>query len=326
MTPSINKEFKWKHPDPGQLAFVFSDCDDSQKIVVQQAITDALDLASDAGQALSYDPMRPHWHRMFDKIFADKTVSPRRYLSPDWASSKYKRVGNGNSLPNEIIFHCSEAWGRYLSQINTNPVNGGTKTQCGVDTEAITIRIRSGDIPPANDPDNDPGTGAFRSGTHILLCDRFFAHPAMSALEPILEDNHISRWLDSHGSIMLHELMHASDSRIRDGGYGYSGCLAVARGQGPRDSSILPEFNAETWALFAISVSDWPRPNERRGRMRDWEWTDGYAVRRGLDSGYFKRDLLGLDTACPACNATIGADGESRRERLGVLAAPVGSP
>lgn len=86
MTPSINKEFKWKHPDPGQPAFVFSDCDDSQKIVVQQAITDALHLADDAARALFYDPMRPHWLRMFDKIFTDKTVTPRRSTSRDWAS------------------------------------------------------------------------------------------------------------------------------------------------------------------------------------------------------------------------------------------------
>lgn len=59
--------------------------------------------------------------------------------------------------------------------------------------------------------------------------------------------------------------------------------------------------------------------------MRDWEWTDGYAVKRPLDPGYFKRDLLGLDRACPACNATIGTAGPSRRGRIGVLAGPVGS-
>ncbi|KAM7220346.1 hypothetical protein V8F06_004312 [Rhypophila decipiens] len=264
MTPSINEEFMWKHPTFGQPAFVFSDCDGSQAMVVQDAITDALDLATDAGQALFYDPMRPHWLRMFDKVFTDKTVSPRRYLSRDYASTKYKRVGNGNSLPDEIIFHCSEAWGRYLSQINTYPGLAGTKAQCDQDTSS-----GAGISPPANDPDNNPGTGAFRSGTHIYLCHRFFTRPAMSALDPILTDGHIRRWLDSQGAIMLHELMHASDSRIRDGGYGYSGCLAVARGEGPHDASILPEFNADTWALFAISVSDWPRPNERGGRMRD---------------------------------------------------------
>ena len=77
---------------------------------------------------------------------------------------------------------------------------------------AITTKIRSGSFDPAVSPDYGPG-GAFRTGSHIMLCPAFFDLRPLSQIQPAtvgtLLDNQVNQ-----GTVMLHELMHVYSNYI----------------------------------------------------------------------------------------------------------------
>ncbi|KAK4238374.1 hypothetical protein C8A03DRAFT_33616 [Achaetomium macrosporum] len=191
----------------------------TQRDVILQAVADAVLLAANARDALT-NGLQPHQLSFFDLVFRD-SQGP---FSRAHVARRYDRIAQQtDGFPDELIFHCG---------------NG--------------CRIRSGTFPPDTFSDFGP-QGAFRSGVHITLCPIFFDnYPALNNIGPVtdgLDSGHQA----NQAWFILHELMHALDQSILDGGYGYLGAVNVAnRVIEPGRDDVTAIRNADTFALFAM--------------------------------------------------------------------------
>ncbi len=80
-------------------------------------------------------------------------------------------------------------------------------------SSALTSRIRSGDFPLKKDSQYGPN-GAFRSGSHITLCPRFFTSASLSNVPAVKAGRYIDDQ-DNKAWTVLHELMHVLSSAIK---------------------------------------------------------------------------------------------------------------
>ncbi|KAI0196340.1 hypothetical protein F4808DRAFT_474345 [Astrocystis sublimbata] len=248
---------------------LLTDCpvEDNGKII--QAYHDALNLAGEARDQLRLGgPNRARQiTRFFDKVFTDGTG---RRSSTQAIADQFNGIATENVLPSVLIFHCAVNWKLNLNARKSNLDLFDTRSDCSGRTTAVTTVIRSGRFGSKGDQDPDYGAnGAFRSGTHIMLCPSFFSLPPLSDITTPVATSILDRRLNQ-GMVVLHELMHASSEAIDDGGYGYGGVVDVANGMPPKGNGIVPETNADTFALFAMVCT------ATKG-MRNFDWTTGMA-------------------------------------------------
>lgn len=237
----------------------------TQEADIIQAFSDALALAGNARDVIR-GGFQSKWHlALFDLIFADKQGP----FSRTKVGNFFDRIATNDGLPDEIIFHCGDGWREAMYKRRSAYGIKGTFSGCGTGTSGMTSRVKSGDFPPDMFSEFGP-QGAFRSGVHITLCPLFFTLPNLSNL-PSVAAGRLLDAQDTRAWTMIHELAHAADSSILDGGYGYGGCVDVANeviAAGRANVNALK--NADTYALFAISVT----PTQS---MNTWDWTKGYA-------------------------------------------------
>ncbi|KAL2015522.1 hypothetical protein VTK56DRAFT_5339 [Thermocarpiscus australiensis] len=232
---------------------------------IRQAFADALALAENARDVIDFGFRSEWWGSLFETLFRDK----KGPFSRTSIRNVYDSIATNSGLPDEIVFHCGDGWRTALSRRLSAYGIGVANADCKDGSYAITTRVRSGDFPPDVFSDFGPD-GAFRSGYHITLCPTFFNQPSLGNIQPVTADLDIDDQ-DNQGTTLLHELTHVYDRSIRDGGYGFGGCLDVANEViKPGKDNVRALDNAETYAIYALGVT----PVQDMDR---WDWTTGYA-------------------------------------------------
>lgn len=90
------------------------------------------------------------------------------------------------------------------------------KSHDKIQNSAILFKIKANVLTPSGAPDNaDYGpTGAFRSGTHLMLCQRYFDYRDLAKILTPKAGTKLDDQINK-ASVMLHELFHVYNPTIK---------------------------------------------------------------------------------------------------------------
>ncbi|KAL5371765.1 hypothetical protein DPSP01_014027 [Paraphaeosphaeria sporulosa] len=191
-----------------------------------------------------------------------------------WEPARLNLFGQ-NSLTSHdqmLEFYQNIAIGPPVTIACVDPPNGKGASRCAEDENLWMYRLKLDPNGNADEYADDKSVG-FADGNNLVVCP--VALPGGKANIKTLADlnpkagDPIATYRYTYEFQLVHELAHVVGAE-RDIKYGMPDCTQLARGATNAAPSDTPANNADSWALFALAVSDVSSPP-----MSDFDWTGG---------------------------------------------------
>ncbi|KAF2451007.1 hypothetical protein P171DRAFT_516748 [Karstenula rhodostoma CBS 690.94] len=205
--------------------------------------------------------------------FSDQNAVNQSPFDLWWEPARLNLFGQ-NSLTSHdqmLDFYHQIANGPPVTVACSDPPNGKDPSfsRCDLyDQDTWMYRLN---LDPNGDGYADDRSVGFADGNNLVICPKALPGGTVKSLvdqKPQAGDP-IATYRYTYEFQLVHELAHVVGAAF-DHKYGMPDCTQLARDAASGTSSQRPADNADSWALFALAVSDVSSPP-----MSDFDWTGG---------------------------------------------------